>query len=277
MISPELARDYPSLERFLVKIPEAPLARGARIWAGVGPAVVLAVGVVLLMVDIPLVSSPVAGPHSGVRIRLQQILKTPPPKPDPIESVIPKEIPVLTPKTILSAPEEKPAQTLEDPPAPTPSKPDQVPAAAAPRRIYGVRKIYSRGIGKGSATAQGLVTKLGNTLDGRADTLTATKADLQGSLAALSTVDSAPEPRKRVKPTYSAAMLEARAQGTVTAHLLIDATGAVSQVKIIEDIGLDSKQVAIEALRGFQFKPAYKNGNPVAVWILHRIRFEYQE
>ncbi len=48
-------------------------------------------------------------------------------------------------------------------------------------------------------------------------------------------------------------------------------------LKLTEDIGLDSKQVAAKALGGFRFKPALKNGSPVAVWILHRIRFEFQE
>ena len=86
-----------------------------------------------------------------------------------------------------------------------------------------------------------------------------------------------PQPLRRIKPVYSKEMRKAKAHGLVTAYLLVDTDGSVKDVKITQDIGFDSRQVATTALRGFVFKPAMKDGNPVAVWILHRIRFEIQE
>lgn len=188
------------------------------------------------------------------------------------------EIPVLEPETILAAPVDRPVEMKKEIPAAAPQE-QEVKAEPTPpaRRVYGVRKVYARGLGQGGSDGAGLVTKQGNTLSGKRDTLTATEADLQGQLAALSTVEKAPEPIRRVKPEYSKAMLETQLRGEVTAYLLVDVDGTVRDVKITEDIGADSQQVAEAALREFTFKPAIKQGRPVAVWILHRIRFEFQQ
>ena len=43
--------------------------------------------------------------------------------------------------------------------------------------VYGVRKVFARGLGSGPGESPGLVVKQGNSVDGRADTLTATAAD----------------------------------------------------------------------------------------------------
>ena len=87
----------------------------------------------------------------------------------------------------------------------------------------------------------------------------------------------APEPVHQVKPRYSAAMLAARASGVVTARLLVDADGAVAEVVVLEDIGHDARTLAAEAFRQFRFRPARRHGESVAVWIVFRMRFEYQE
>ncbi len=84
-------------------------------------------------------------------------------------------------------------------------------------------------------------------------------------------------PEHRVKPRYSEALIAARAGGTVSARVLVDRDGRVAAVRITEDIGHDSAAVAEEALRQFRFRPALRHGQPVAVWIIHRIRFEFQE
>ncbi len=220
------------------------------------------------------------GNNQAIKVSLDAF--RPPEKPSPIvepmAEPIPELIPVLDAETILQAPDEKPR--LEEPKSAPVVQPNvaQEPAATAPaRRIYGVRKIYAQGLGSSSEASGGLVTKRGNTLNGRRDTLTATEADLQGELAALSSVDQAPQPVHRVKPEYSEAMLSAQVRGEVTAYLLVDVDGSVQDVKITEDIGHDSRQVAARALRQFRFKPASRQGQPVAVWILHRIRFEFQQ
>ncbi len=239
-------------------------------------SLVLLFGVLMRMVDIPVPMIRSVAERQPVTIHLQPaatVTKLESPKDEVV--AIP-EIPVLEPETLLNAPVERAAPPTEKPAAaPSESLSPDTPSPA--RRVYGVRKVYARGFGKASSAASGLVTKKGNTVDGVADDLEATEADLLGELAALSSVEKAPQPLRRVKPVYSEAMLQAKVKGVVTAYLLVDRDGLVKDVKITQDIGFDSRQVAINALSRFKFEPALKNGQPVAVWILHRIRFEYQE
>jgi hypothetical protein len=195
----------------------------------------------------------------------------PPAQPEPVAT----EAPRLTPDTILAAPVETPVAEV----APEESTGAEKEAPAEPRparRVYGVQKVYARGLGAGGSDS-GLVTKRGNTLAGPPDTLVATAADLRGRLAPLSSVDRAPEPLNRRVPSYSAAMRAARVSGVVQAWLLVDEEGIVRQVDITEDIGADSRQVAAAAFARFRFRPAQRDGAPVAVWILHRIRFQIKQ
>ena len=238
---------------------------------GLSLLVSTSLGLLMLAVDAPAVAARVSR-------EAQRITFHAPVAPEPEPVVVPEP----EPEPLAPEPEPEPldltepdlvlAQAVDEPaPEPEPTPP--------PRRVYGVRKVLARGLGESGrgAVNTGLVVKRGNVLDGVADTLTATVADLQGQLAALSTVERAPEPVHRVKPAYSEALIAARAGGTVTARVLVDTDGRVARVEVTEDIGQDSAQVATAALSQFRFRPALRHGEPVAVWILHRIRFEFQE
>lgn len=237
-------------------------------------ALVLGLGWILATVSVPVLRLDHEPARTQIRVRLEAPTTVAALPPVPVAP----EIPHLEPQAILAAPVERKAAPAHAAAAPMETAPaETAPAAAPARRVYGVRKVYAKGLGAGAAGAGGLVGKLGNSLGGAPDSLTATAADLQGALAALSTVDQAPEPLRRVKPDYSPTMRQARAEGVVTAYLLVDSDGSVKDVKVTEDIGHDSAAVAAAALGKFTFRPARKHGQPVAVWILHRIRFEFQE
>jgi len=228
-------------------------------------AVAAALGLLLLTVEI-------TPTEIAAAVRAHRIAYLAPPPPTPAE---PEAAPAPAPAAPATIePDAMLAQSEDVPAAETPP-----PAAAvAPRRVYGVRQVLAKGLGEGGhAPRMGIVVKRGNTLDGVADTLTATEADLAGPLVALSTVEQAPEPVHRVAPAYSAALIAARASGNVTARLLIDVDGRVAAVEVLEDLGHDSRDVAVAAFRQFRFRPALRGGEPVAVWIVHRIRFEFQE
>ena len=267
------ARVQPGLARFSLTEPPCPTDRAVSAAVSLSLALVLAAGAILATVQLPVRPLLAAPAKQAVTVRLTEVSVPRPRQPEPV--VVPR----LEPETILAAPVDRPAPEVA--PEPVAAAPQPAPEAAAStaepvRRVYGVRKVYARGLGSGDEAA-GLVTKQGNTLTGPPDTLTATAADLQGRVAPLSTVDRAPEPLLRVQPTYSAAMRKARSEGVVAAWLLIDADGVVRDITITEDIGADSRDVAAEALTRFRFRPAERGGQPVAVWILHRIRFEFQE
>lgn len=160
-------------------------------------------------------------------------------------------------------------------PEPAAAQPEAVEAPPS-RRVYGTRRVLARGLGA-DAGGGSLVVRHGNTVDGRPDTLTATAADLREAAASPGAVTSAPVPVHRVKPEYSAMMREHRVSGLVSARLLIDSDGRVARIEIIEDCGFDSRDLATAAFARFRFEPALREGTPVAVWIVHKISFEFQE
>ena len=76
-----------------------------------------------------------------------------------------------------------------------------------------------------------------------------------------------PVPLTEVKPSYTAAALQARIEGAVLLEAVVRADGSVGDVKIVESLdtehGLDEQ--AIGALRQWEFKPGTRDGKPVSV------------
>jgi periplasmic protein TonB len=141
------------------------------------------------------------------------------------------------------------------------------------RRVYGLRKVYSTGIGEGGMAADAVIGKRGNTLATDIDTITAIPKDLKGTIAPITTVTQAPKLLKDVKPEYSKEMIDAKVEGSVKANLLIDSDGSVKEVRILSDLGFGTKERATEAFLQWKFVPAKKGDQAVAVWITFSIRF----
>jgi outer membrane biosynthesis protein TonB len=150
------------------------------------------------------------------------------------------------------------------------------------RQVYGLRKVYSQGLGAGGSAQDAIVGKLGSTLDKEYDTLSAASDDLKGEPSA-SPVSSAASVTKypklksdfrNRKPQYSKEMLQNRVEGAVKARIMIGADGTVKKVEILSDLGYDSAQIARDFLMGLQFEPAMRGSAAVSVWIPFSIRFE---
>lgn len=191
-------------------------------------------------------------------------------KPEPIVKKEPeqkKEDPIdLTKNPVLN-------QKVDD----VKPEPPPTPAAEPVRRVYGLRKVYSTGIGAGGDGSEAIIGKQGNTLNADIDTTAATQKDLKGAVVPITTVTSAPKIQTIVKPEYTEAMIEAKVEGLVKAQLLIDATGHVTDVKILNDLGYGTRERAREAFLKWVFEPAKRGKEPVAVWITYAIRFELLE
>jgi hypothetical protein len=118
--------------------------------------------------------------------------KKPPKKEEPID---------LTKNPVL-------AQKIDD------VKPEPPPVTAEPvRRVYGLRKVYSTGIGEGGSASDAVIGKQGNTLNADIDTTTATPKDLKGAVVPITTVTVAPKIKTTVKPEYTEEMIEAKIEG----------------------------------------------------------------
>lgn len=142
------------------------------------------------------------------------------------------------------------------------------------RRVYGLKKVYSKGIGASGDASEAIIGKKGNTLDTEIDTFTATDEELEGELASITTVTTYPKLKFQVKPQYTKEMLENKIEGVIKAKILIDTDGKVKKVVVQDDLGYGSRQKVHEACLKLEFEPARTGNTPVAVWYMIRFRFE---
>lgn len=86
---------------------------------------------------------------------------------------------------------------------------------------------------------------------------------------------SLPRVVKEVKPTYTAAAMQAKIQGSVWLECVVDENGDIADVKVTRSLdkehGLD--QQAIAAARQWKFEPGRRDGKPVAVAVTIELTF----
>ena len=66
-------------------------------------------------------------------------------------------------------------------------------------------------------------------------------------------------------PEYSEEARERRVNGTVLVYLEVDTNGNPMHVRVLRGVGWGLDEEAIQAVRKYRFKPATRNGVPVAV------------
>jgi protein TonB len=188
-----------------------------------------------------------------------------------------KPKPVEKKKPVEKTEEEKPIDLTKKPLLA--QKQDDTPKEPLPantpivKRVYGLRRVYSVGIGAQGSMAEAVIGKLGNTINKDVDTLTPTKQQLKGALAPVTTITTAPSLKNAVKPEYTKEMIEAKVEGVIKAEILIDIDGAVKDVRILNDLGFGTREAARKAFLQWTFEPAKVNKTPMAVWITYSIRF----
>jgi protein TonB len=142
------------------------------------------------------------------------------------------------------------------------------------RRVYGLKRVYSKGIGAGGSLANAVVGKLGNTLEKDVDTVTATKEEIiKGEVVSTTTVTTAPRFKRRVKPEYTQEMLDNEIEGVIKVKVLVDVDGKIKKAIALNDLGFGSKDIAVKACFKMLFEPAKRGDVPVAVWIIIPIKF----
>jgi periplasmic protein TonB len=142
------------------------------------------------------------------------------------------------------------------------------------RRVYGLKKVYSTGIGASGGASDAIIGKIGNTLSTAIDTIQATKSDLLGTPVSVTTVTSYPRLTTTVKPEYTKEMLENRIEGLVRVKILVDIDGKVKQLVVLDDLGYGAKTKVAEACFKMVFEPAMIAAQAVSTWIMMRIRFQ---
>jgi periplasmic protein TonB len=69
----------------------------------------------------------------------------------------------------------------------------------------------------------------------------------------------------RVSPRYTREAYDAGIEGLVILEVVINADGSVRVVKVVKGLGMGLDQKAAEAAEKWRFKPAEKDGNPIAI------------
>ncbi|MBD3241436.1 MAG: hypothetical protein GF331_12680 [Chitinivibrionales bacterium] len=202
------------------------------------------------------------------RLRTEFLVREPEKKPPPPKKVEKKPQPDKpAEKPIDLSDKPKLAQKDDDIQEPKPKKTKKV------RRVYGLKKVYSRGLGSGGSLSDAVIGKLGNTLNKDVDTITATEEDIKGEVVSVTTVTEPPRPLRKGKVEYSEEMLEAGFEGKVKVKCLIDVDGRVKKALPLSDPGYGAATMAAKFCFDTVFEPAKRLGEPVAVWLTITVSF----
>jgi protein TonB len=79
-----------------------------------------------------------------------------------------------------------------------------------------------------------------------------------------------------VTPTYPPLAQRAGVEGAVWINVLIDKEGKVRDVIVVKDSGANAgfEEAAVDAAYKCVWKPAIANGQPIALWITHKVEFK---
>lgn len=78
----------------------------------------------------------------------------------------------------------------------------------------------------------------------------------------------------KVDPTYSKMARKKKLQGTVVLHLIVDTDGHARDLRVVRSLGLGLDEKAVEAVARWKFRPAYREGKPVAVQATIEVNFQ---
>jgi len=144
------------------------------------------------------------------------------------------------------------------------------------KKIFGVKKVYSSGLGNGGSMNDAVVNKVGNTINKDFDKIKAKPKDLKGEIVSIAKISRQPVLNRNtlIKPKYTKAMTENGIEGIIKAKILIDIDGKVKKVNILNTLGYGSGKQVEKSCYKLKFKPAMEEGIPRAVWII--IKFNLQ-
>lgn len=82
-----------------------------------------------------------------------------------------------------------------------------------------------------------------------------------------------PKPTYTPEPEFSEQARHAKYQGTVVLNIVVDKTGKISRIRLERALGMGLDENAMEGVKRWRFKPATRNGEPVAVTMNIEVSF----
>jgi TonB family protein len=76
---------------------------------------------------------------------------------------------------------------------------------------------------------------------------------------------TAPRAEYTPDPDYSDEARKAKYQGVTVLDVVVDANGGIGKITLLRPLGMGLDERAAEKISTWRFKPAMKDGNPVAV------------
>lgn len=96
------------------------------------------------------------------------------------------------------------------------------------------------------------------------------------AIFALDATMTRPEAISQPNPVYTDAARRARVEGAVTLQAIIDKEGNVIQVRVLKPLPFGLDKAALQAVRKWKFKPATRDGQPIAVYYDLTVNFTLQ-
>jgi len=175
----------------------------------------------------------------------------------PPMAVIPNPNPQLTvPPTLLGPPELKLPQMSSNMPWGDPN---------------GVLGLPSNGPGFGGGIGSGEGTGIGSGKGGGLGP--GEGGGVGGGVYSVGGGVSEPIPIYKPDPAYSEEARKAKYQGTVVLWIIVDASGTVTDCRVVKPLGLGLDEKAVETVKTWKFKPALRNGTPVPVRVMVEVSF----
>ena len=82
---------------------------------------------------------------------------------------------------------------------------------------------------------------------------------------------------KEVKPNYTGSAMRRKVRGTVELYAIVLKDGTVGDVTIKRSLDEELDEVAIKAVKQWEFKPGTKDGDPVNVRVSIDLTFTYRD
>jgi len=89
--------------------------------------------------------------------------------------------------------------------------------------------------------------------------------------------DVKPVPIKTPPPDYPSDLKREGVSGVVAVKVLIDETGSITECAVVKSTDARFDDAALKAVKKWKFKPAQKDGAPVAIKIIVPIQFQLNE
>lgn len=93
------------------------------------------------------------------------------------------------------------------------------------------------------------------------------KASSKAKIEAVAITDDITPPRlsEVASPEYTAEAKKKNIEGAVTVAIVVDKKGDVVDAKVVKGLGYGLDENAVAAVKEWKYKPAEKNGEPIAV------------